>query len=111
MASVGLALVAGGLTLILSVAAHAQPECQDTPVERNSHDAGRKQGAALVEASWDSLERNCRLLPRLEVVVRDTLRRTQPAEGASAFTQCRYAGLVDGAEAALEALTAQCDCQ
>jgi hypothetical protein len=84
------------------------PVCADGGRLQRAHEMGRRQGAALVESAWNTVDRDCAQLARLERVVHQALDRRSAPAGASETSRCRESGFRVGALEALAHVAATC---
>ena len=107
---VGMALSLGLLgTAVAAAAAPASaPVCADGGDLQRVHEAGHRQGVALVESAWAALDRDCGQRARLERMVQAALDRRSAPAGGSESSRCRDSGFRAGAQAALAHVAAAC---
>jgi hypothetical protein len=106
-APLGGALADGGSAAGTSAAA-VPAACADGGPKQRAHEAGRRQGAAMVASAWAAVERECAALAHVEEVVRDAIAHHRPPASASDVVKCRSTGFEGGAEEELTHLAAQC---
>ncbi len=100
----GLAMLA---TTAATPRAQADASCEQGR-ERDAFRTGHAQGEQLVESAFRQVGSACAELSQVARTVRASLERAAVPEDASAFIQCRFDGVVAGANDKLASIAAEC---
>jgi len=96
------------LVAFQSAASAQAPDACSSASAARAFRAGRMAGISLVQQSWASVA-DCERVEELEDLVMSAIERYTPGSAPSIATQCRYEGVVQGAQAELDLIAFGCE--